>query len=248
MKEFLGFKKNRGVTMFELLVVITIVGILASYSTASYDRFIINNQMSSLATRLAQGFKRASFEAQARSTFMSIDISTFIFPVGSGLTAQGWFVTRFQEIDADGLWTDAPDNAIPPVRFSGTDENPDNANIGLENEFNRVRLHFPAVANCNIQQPTINPPVPNACTTLFVNSNGGYLPPNAINFNPLADNTNSIDIYICAPNFENEEIRRIVVFLNGTVKVIRLQENNTNDRLMLVSLRSQGGDIGDCFL
>lgn len=229
---------SKGFNLIEVLVVVAVVSILGSYALASYDSFITNNQMTNLSHRIVQAFKRASSLAVANNSLTTLNISTYIEPLGSGLVAKGWFVFQTWQLDANGFLV--PENETQTISFSGSDTDSTHlTNENLTNEFSKARVYFDNLANCReLQAATINSPRPDSCDTVTLNASGSI---------SSASVTNNIEMFLCAPDYDNEPIRNITVNTRGLTTSRRVDRDSTEGVATYSRLRSLPGQVGACF-
>ena len=92
-------RKHKGITLVELLVVITIAGILASMAVPSFRSMLVRRAATSAASDLASDFRFARSEAIKRSSFVSVCRSTD----GAACAAAGdWNVGWIVYLDRNG--------------------------------------------------------------------------------------------------------------------------------------------------
>ena len=65
-------RKNSGVTVIELMVVLVVVGVLASLAAPSFQAMIANNKIAAFSEELTSAINFARVEAVKRSTFVSL--------------------------------------------------------------------------------------------------------------------------------------------------------------------------------
>lgn len=105
----------RGFTLTELLITVTVIGVLASLAAPSFVDLIRNNRAAGVATEIASGVNYARSEAIRRSTKVTICKSanpTASSPAcaGSGGWQQGWIV--FVDKGTGGSFESASDTLL----------------------------------------------------------------------------------------------------------------------------------------
>lgn len=86
-------RKMAGLTLVELLIVMTIVGVLASLAVPSFRAMLVRRAVTSAASDLASDFRLARSEAIKRSTFATACRSTNSTScAGVGNWSGGWIV------------------------------------------------------------------------------------------------------------------------------------------------------------
>jgi prepilin-type N-terminal cleavage/methylation domain-containing protein len=80
-------KKNRGVTLIEVMVVVAIIGILAAIAVPSYQDMIERNRLKQAVESLADDLKFARTEAIKRSTNVTLAFAGTCYGISPGDTA-----------------------------------------------------------------------------------------------------------------------------------------------------------------
>ena len=96
------FKKNSvsGFTLIELMIVVAIIGILASIATAQYQRFIAKAQVSEAANLLGGAKTVVEFEAAQNDTFPANGSLEDV-----GIKTSGTYIESITSSDADKTLT-----------------------------------------------------------------------------------------------------------------------------------------------
>lgn len=103
-------RKLAGVTLVELLIVMTIAGVLASLALPSFRAMLVRRAATSAATDLASDFRLARSEAIKRSTYATACRSTDSAScAGAGDWRAGWIV--FTDVN-NNQTVDAGDSVI----------------------------------------------------------------------------------------------------------------------------------------
>lgn len=100
---FVRFHKFHAFTLIELIVTLTIAGILAAISLPSIGRFVQSNRLVSVANNFAGALSLARSEALKRVTRAGICPSTTGAACVGTSWASGWIV--FIDVDGNSAWT-----------------------------------------------------------------------------------------------------------------------------------------------
>lgn len=111
-------KKQTGFTLIELIITVTILGIMAAIAVPNYSSFINRNQQSSAYNNLVGMISLARLEAVKRSQVVTLCISSNQTTCDA-TTAEdwnaGWIV--FSDLNGDGLVTTTSDTATSDTLF-----------------------------------------------------------------------------------------------------------------------------------
>lgn len=114
-----------GLTLFECLIVLSTIALIAALAVPSLSGMIENAQTASLARRLHVSLVLARSEAIKRRQTVSVCASTSLLCADSSRWAQGWIV--FSDNDSNGqrdgseplLWREMTSGSDLEIRFAG---------------------------------------------------------------------------------------------------------------------------------
>lgn len=129
-------KRTAGFTILELMIVVTLVGILSTIALPAIGDYIKNSRIKSQMYNLLNGINQARTEAVKRKETVTIcrtnDLATPSCSGTSNTWTTGWLV--FEDTDADGTFDAADDTEIASgVAASGTVVMKANANYLIYN-------------------------------------------------------------------------------------------------------------------
>jgi len=109
--------RGRGVTMIELLVVITIMGVVAAIVVPRFGGGVSTTELKGAARQVASGLRLARSEAMAsrQERFVTIDLEHRRFMVGSDKRAHA--LPRDVEIKLFTAQNDLVDDKVGAIRF-----------------------------------------------------------------------------------------------------------------------------------